>query len=376
MLDRDFFVSKHDAKAENAFALDDNIMVRGGLTTAGSKMLHNFISPLQATVVDRLLAAGMELAGKTKLDEFAVPGISEGTCDILSGAVGAVAEGVCKVALCNDVSGKVRRQAPQNGLYYIHPTYGSVSRFGLIPAVSSMDQIGIVCKNIDDGFDTLGMIAGHDENDIMTFPEKSYAYAPKEGKFRIGIPSNVLEEADEKSKELIYDFAGKHDAEETELKYFEVFSQVMYILSSAEIGNNTSRYDGVKFGYRADKFTGLNNLYTKTRTEGFGPDMKLLSVVGAYVLSKDNYEACYLKSMKIRRLIREHANELFSRFDAIILPIKLKDPDPYKNLALYAFATLCGLPSVSVPLGRNEGIQLVAQAKNENSLFGICKGGR
>lgn len=374
-MDREFFVSKYNVNADNAFALDDNIMVRGGLTTAGSKMLHNFISPLQATVVDKLLDAGMELAGKTKLDEFAVPVIAEEAYDVLSGAVGAVSESACKVALCNDVSGKIRRQAPENGLYYIHPTYGTVSRFGLIPAVSSMDQIGIVCRDIDAGFNILGMIAGHDEKDITTFPQKSYSYASKEGRFKIGIPSNVIEAADEKSRESIYGFTGNHDAEEFELKYFDVFSQVMYILSSAEIGNNTSRYDGVKFGYRTSGYTGLNDLYTKSRTEGFGPDMKLLSIVGAFVLSKENYEAFYLKSMKIRRLIKEHANDLFSRFDAIALPLRLKDSDPYKNLALYAFAVLCGLPSVSVPLGAG-GIQLVAQVKDENSLYGICKGGR
>ncbi len=373
---KEFFITRYDVKAENSFALDDNIMVKDGLTTGGSKMLHNFVSPLQATVVEKLLDAGMELAGKTKLDEFAAPGIAAETCDILSGAVGAVSEGACKIALCNDVSGKIRRQAPENGLYYIHPTYGTVSRFGLIPTVSSMDQIGIVCKNIDDGFNALGIITGHDEKDVTTFPKKSYAYTPKEGGFKIGIPSNVMELTDEKGRKAIYNFTGKYDTEETELKYFEVFAQVMYILSSAEIGNNTSRYDGVKFGYRTENYTGLNDLYTKTRTEGFGLDMKLLSIMGAHVLSRQNYEAYYLKSMKIRRLIKEHAIDLFSRYDAIALPLKLNDPDPYKNSALYAFATLCGLPSVSVPLGSDGGIQLISQVKNENSLFGICKGGR
>lgn len=373
-MDREFFVTKYDAKEESSFALDDNIMVRGGLTTAGSKMLRNFVSPLQATVVDKLLAAGMELAGKTRLDEFAVPGIGEETCDVLSGAVGAVSEGLCRIALCNDVSGKVRRQAPGKGLYYIHPTYGTVSRFGLIPAVSSMDQIGIVCKNIDEGFNALGVIAGHDEKDATTFPQKSYSYTPKEGEYKIGIPLNVMDLAEEESRRSVNEFAGKYRTEEFELKYFEVLSQVMYILSSAEIGNNTSRYDGVKFGHRTERFTGLNDLYTNTRTEGFGPDMKLLSIIGAFVLSRQNYETYYLKSMKIRRLIKEHADELFSRFDAVALPLKLKSADPYENLALYAFATLCGLPSVSVPLGSGSGIQLVAQVKDENILYGICRG--
>lgn len=372
-MDREFFASRYETKTDNSFALDDNIMVRGGLTTAGSKMLQNFVSPLQATVVDRLLDAGMELAGKTKIDELAIPTVSEDIFATLSGAAGAVSEGLCKIALCNDVSGKNRRQAPAKGLYYIHPTYGTVSRFGLVPAVSSMDQLGVVCRDIDDGFNVLGIIAGHDEKDFTTFPEKSYSYAPKEGPFRIGIPVNVMEAADEESGNSVNEFAGRLGAEKFELKYFEVLPQVMYILSCAEIGNNTSRYDGIKFGYRTENYSGLNDLYTNTRTEGFRPDMKLATIIGAFVLSKKNYEAYYLKSMKIRRLLREHADELFSRFDAVVMPLRLKDPEPYRNMALYAFATLCGLPSVSIPFG-SCGLQLIAQARNENILYGICKG--
>lgn len=374
-MEKEYFVTRHAAAADNSFALDDNIMVRGGLTTSGSKMLYNFVSPLQATIVDKLLDSGMELTGKTKLDEFAVPGITEETFNELSGAVGAVSDRSCRIALCNDVSGKNRRQAPQKGLYYIHPTYGTVSRFGLVPTVSSMDQIGVVCRDIDDGFKALGIIAGHDEKDYTTYPEKTYSYTPKDGPFRIGIPSNVVNRADEESKKTIDEFAGRFGAGKFELEYFGVLPQVMYILSSAEIGNNTSRYDGIKFGYRTGNFTGLNDLYANTRTEGFGPDMKLASITGAYVLSKKNYETCYLKSMKIRRLVKEHANDLFSRYDAVVLPLWLEDSDPYKNLALYALATLCGLPSVSMPFGSG-GLQLIAQAKNENILYGICKGAK
>lgn len=372
----EFFVTEYDVNAEKSFALDDNIMVKGGLTTAGSKMLYNFISPLEATVAKKLKDAGMELVGKTTLDELAVPGITTQTSDILSGAVGAVSKGICKIALCNDVSGKIRRQAPGKGLYYIHPTYGTVSRFGLIPTVSSMDQIGIVCKNVDEGFEALATIAGRDENDVTTYAQDVYSYAPREGRLKIGIPSNVIKLADEKNRKSIYEFVRNNYTEEFELKYFDVFSQIMYILSSAEIGNNTSRYDGVKFGYRTGNYTDLNTLYTNTRAEGFELDLKLASIVGAFVLSKEYYETYYLKSMKIRRLIKEHADEIFKLYDAIALPLKLNDTDPYANSALYAFATLCGLPSVSLPLGYESGIQLVAQVNNENSLYGVCKGGK
>ncbi len=380
-MNNDYYVTKYDVKAENAFALDDNIMVKDGPATAGSKMLNKFISPIEATVAKKLFDKGMELSGKTKLDEFAVQGVTSDNADCLSGAVGAVLDKTCKIALCNDVFGKIRRQAPENCLYYIRPTYGTVSRFGLIQTVSSMDQIGVVSSNLEDGFEALSMIAGHDEKDgTTTQGDGSSVLSPrdnsKEGKYIIGIPSNVINQTDEKSKGAIKDFASNNDSEEFELKYFDVFSQVMYILSSAEIGNNTSRYDGVKFGYRTENYAGLNDLYTNTRTEGFGLNMKLASIVGAMVLSSQNYERYYLQAMKIRRLIKEQCDELFKRYDAIVMPLTLNSQVPYINTALYALATLCGSPSVSVPLGSNNGIQLISQVKNENVLFGICKGGR
>lgn len=374
-----YYVTKYDVKADNAFALEDNIMVKDGLTTAGSKMLHNYISPIDATVVRKLLDKGMELAGKTKLDEFAVMGVS-GDNNELSGVVGAVLDKTCRIALCNDVFGKVRRQAAENCLYYIRPTYGTVSRFGLVQTVSSMDQIGIVCGDLDEGIETLSVIAGHDENDSTTQGDGSLALNSKgplkEGKYTIGIPVNVMNKTDEKSKEAIKELASKYHTEEFELEHFEALSQVMYILSSAEIGNNTSRYDGVKFGYRSENYEGLKDLYTNSRTEGFGLNMKLTSIIGAMVLSSGNYEKFYLKAMKIRRQIKEQCDELFKGFDAIAMPLTLDSQDPYVNLALYALAPLCGLPSLSVPLGSNNGVQLISQAMNENVLFDICKGGR
>lgn len=375
-MNKDYFITKHDVKTKNSFALDDNIMVRDEITTAGSKMLHNFVSPIEATVVNKLLSAGMELAGKTKLDEFAVPSVAYDAPEVLSGAVGAVSEGECKIALCNDISGKIRRQAPYEGVYYIHPTYGTVSRFGLIPAVSSMDQIGIVCKKLEEGFEALSIIAGHDEKDGTTFLQESYTYTPKEGKFKVGIPSNIINCIDEESKDSIYEFIRNNDVEEFELKYFDYLSQVMYILASAEISNNTSRYDGIKYGYRTKNYTGLNDLYTNTRTEALGLDLKLASIIGAFVLSKENHEEYYVKAMKIRRLIKEHADEIFGSYDAIALPLDLKNSNQYINSGLYSVATLCGLPSVTVPFGSNKGVQLIAQIKNEDVLYGLCKGGR
>lgn len=355
------------------FTLDDSIMIKGELATAGSKMLHNFKAPFSAAVFDKLKNTGLEYIGQTRPDEFGAGQLFNDTDD-LAEAVKSVADGQCDVALCNDVFGKIRRQAPENGLFYIHPTYGTVSRFGLIPAISSMDQIGVVCRNADDGFATLSRIAGHDENDGTTYPQGTYHYSPQTGKMKIGIPYNVLELSDDKSKQAILAFSSKSESEGFTLKYFDVLHQVRYILGCAEISNNTTRYDGIKFGYRTKDFSGVNELYLKTRTEGFGPDMKLASLMGCMVLSQEHYDSLYLKAMQIRRQVKQHCDKLFLRYDVIALPVSMAGCGPYKQSALHALATLAGLPSVSMPYIES-GIQLVAQAKNENALFSICRGG-
>lgn len=387
------------------FALDNSIMVKGKIAASGSRILSNFHAPFSATAYSKLKNAGMEYYGYTRPDEF---GVAPLFCDKpgeIAEAVRCVADGRCDVALGNDVFGKLRRQAPENGLFYIHPTYGTVSRFGLIPAISSMDQIGLVCRSLDDGFAALSIIAGHDKNDATTYPQADYSYSPQPGNLRIAVPDNVMQLADEKSRQAILAFTGVFESESFELKYFNALHQVQYILGCAEICNNTNRYDGIKFGYRTSEFSGLNELYSKTRAEGFGPDMKLASIMGCMVLSREHYDSLYLKAMKIRRLVKQQCDELFSRYDAIALPTSIEDRDEYEQSALYALATLAGLPSVSIPCmkddtrcgvqdggpggrssiqygaqdgGRNVlngGIQLIAQSKNEGALLSVCRGG-
>ncbi|MCL2376852.1 MAG: amidase family protein [Defluviitaleaceae bacterium] len=337
--------------------LEDSIMQKDTLVTAGSKMLENFVSPFDATVVKRLSESQFSLAGRVIMDEFGIPSlIFEGNEPL--GAVKAVADGTASHALCNDLFGKYRKQATENGCCYIHPTYGTVSRFGLIPLASSMDQIGVVCKNLHDGFALLSQIAGKDPRDGAMFPEESYNYAPTSKNIRIGIPKFV-------NIETIENFAKNFQTIDIELAHFEAYKQVMYILSCAEISNNISRYDGVKFGHRATSFRGLDDLYIKTRSEGFGADVKLTAIMGTMMLSQKQYAPYYEKAMKIRRLIKESLK--FDTYDIIAMPCKISD-DPYENLALYALPTLAGLPAVSFA-HKGCGIQLIANTKCESALL-------
>lgn len=298
------------------------------------------------------------------MDEFGTADLFSGSQSELSGAVKAVG-GAADFCLCNDLFGTYRFEAAQNGICYIHPTYGTVSRFGLIPLASSMDQIGIMCKNLADGFGILSLIAGNDSGDGAMFPEKSYDYKKTDRAVKVGVPAAVIERADESTKKAVRGFAELFDSVDIELPYFDVYKQVMYILSSAEISNNLSRYDGIKMGYRSSDHAGLDELYVNTRTQGFGFDAKLMSVMGAFVLSSGQYVPYYQKAMKIRRLIKEALN--FKGYDVIALPTKISE-DPYENLSLFALCQIAGLPGVSFSFD-GCGVLLVANVKDESALL-------
>ncbi|HCC35470.1 MAG TPA: hypothetical protein DEQ02_07495 [Ruminococcaceae bacterium] len=284
--------------------LDDSIMIKGKPASAGSKMLENFIAPFDATAAVRI----KENAETVRLGEFGLK------------APKMLPDGPL---LCNDVFGHVRAAATKQGLYYIRPTYGTVSRYGLIPAVCSMDQIGVVCKDPYEGFELLSKIAGHDEKDGAMFPEKHYSYVKSD-------KSPVL------FKEA--------------LPYSELYGSVFEILACAELSGNLSRYDGIKFGYRAENFKGLDELYIKTRTGGFGNEVKFALTAGCLALSQDYYTALYEKAMKLRRLIKESLR--FDQYDVLVLPVESP------------LAVLAGLPSLS--FGE---VQLAAQVKNEGALL-------
>ena len=375
--------------------LEDSIMHKGRPVTAGSKALENFIAPLSATVAERLESAGVIILGKTKMDELGAAGLFPDTSPSESGAVSAVADGTAAFALCNDYTGALRRQAAAQGICCIRPTYGTVSRYGLIPSVPSMDQIGVLCKTPEEGFRALSLIAGHDPKDGAMFgrgepgegrgerreergetpkgagrsdgSDEQYTCNVQMGavrteRIRLGIPLNTLEGAADKA--AVAEYAKDFDTLEFELKYFDVFAQVMRILCCAELSACISRYDGIKYGYRTGSFGDLHELYTKSRTEAFGGDTKLAAIMGCMTLSREYYARYYDKAMRIRRLIRDALE--FDKYDAIIMPASASTHDG--QLALGALPQLCGLPSVTLPFSGG-GITLIADTARENVLF-------
>ena len=356
-----------DGKKREIVALEDSIMRKGIPSLAGSKIMTGFIAPFDAAVAERLQDSHT-LTTIADMDEFGIDRFSDDKPETELGAVGEVASGAAACALVNDVFGKARRQAPAQGLCYIHPTYGTVSRYGLIPVASSMDQIGIVCRNIEEGFRLLSVIAGRDERDGAMYPEASYAYdvSPNDRnkKIRMAVPGNAWVNARGEEQAALSHMKSIFDAVPMNLAHFDVYPQVLYILAAAEICNNTNRYDGIKFGYRSPRHKGVNDLYVNTRSEALGREAKLAVIMGAAVLSQECYVPYYEKAMKIRRLIRDVFD--FSAYDVIALPARC-DGTPYAQSALYAPAVLAGLPSVSIPV-KNGGIQLVANRKNEAVL--------
>ena len=367
-------------------ALDDTIMTKDKPTTAGSYILNNFVPPFGATIIPKLINAGMIIAGKTKTDEFSIAPVFDNLPNESLGALNCIKEDLCSLSFSNDFSGKYRITAPSLGLFYIKPTYGTVSRFGLISSVASIDQIGVAGKNPDDIFAALKIISGHDNSDGVTYKNETYDYSCSDTDLKglkIGLPVNIINKLDDKTKTALKDYSEKLSslgATITEFDFNEellnILPQVLYILSCAEISNSLNRFDGVKFGYRTPDFIALKDLYLKSRTEGLGLNAKLSSLMGCMVLSADNYEKYYNKAMKIRRLLKNYIDELFSSYDSIILPsiYNLTEPDFYKDTAFTSVASLTGIPGLAMPVSSdNIGAQLISDSFNENILFRISK---
>jgi aspartyl-tRNA(Asn)/glutamyl-tRNA(Gln) amidotransferase subunit A len=360
----DYYVTNFTVSAPGSVALEDSIMKKNALATAGSKMLGDFVSPINATVVERLENAGKNISGKTQMKEFGISSMEDRNDDF-SGSFKAVTIGNASSCLCNDLFGTYRQEAAENGLVYIQPTYGTVSRYGLIPLATSMDQIGVLCKDLKEGFSLLSIIAGNDPKDGAMFLDTRYAYESTKKDIRLCTPSEIITRTDAKTQDAIRDFVSKFTTVDYPLDYFDVYKQTMYVLSCAEISHNINRYDGIKFGYRSPNAHNLESLYTNTRTEAFGLETKLTSIMGAMILSSEHYSLYYEKAMKIRSLIKNAMQ--FEKYDVIVLPASIGN-NPYENLSLYALTALAGLPSISFSY-KGCGIQLVSGTKNEEALI-------
>lgn len=391
-------------------AVKDNICTKGIKTTCSSKILHNFLPPYNATVVEKLKAQGAVIIGKTNMDEFAmgsttetsyfgitknprntdyVPGGSSG------GSAAAVAADEAFYALGSDTGGSIRQPSSFCGVTGIKPTYGTVSRYGLIAYASSLDQIGPIGKNVADCAAALDIISGHDSKDSTSVPTNSYEYLKALGGdvkgMKIGIPKGYLGSGlSDEVKISILNAAKELEKqgailEEFDLEAVEYAIPAYYVIASAEASSNLSRYDGIKYGYRTPDFDGLQEVYKKTRSEGFGNEVKRRMMIGAFVLSSGYYDAYYNKALRVKALIKEGFDKAFEKYDILLGPTapttapkiggSLADPlQMYLGDIYTVSVNLTGLPAISLPCGVDTkglpiGLQLIGKHFGEKDIL-------
>lgn len=393
-------------------AIKDNICTKGILTTCASKILFNYIPPYDATVIEKLKKAGAVIIGKTNMDEFAmgsstensafhpthnpwnlemVPGGSSG------GSAAAVAADECILALGSDTGGSIRQPASFCGVVGLKPTYGRVSRYGLIAFASSLDQIGPLTKDVTDASILLNFITGHDLKDStsvdLPVPDFRKALIDNVKKVRIGVIKNLIgegvaPEVKQAFKESV-DKLSNLGAEiiEVSLPSLEYAVATYYLIAPAEASSNLARYDGVKYGYRSKEAKDLLSMYYETRREGFGPEVKRRIILGTYALSAGYYDAYYLKALKVRTIIKQDFERAFGHCDVLasptspILPFKIgeKITDPL-SMYLSDIATipvnLAGLPAISIPCGFARdlpiGLQIIGKAFAEEIILRVA----
>ena len=396
-----------------AIAVKDNICTKGLQTTCGSRILYNYRAQYDATAIKRLNDAGAIVAGKTNMDEFAMGSSNESsafgpvknpwdTTRVPGGSSGgsavAVASGVVRAALGSETGGSVRQPASLCGIVGFKPTYGRISRYGLVAFASSLDNIGIFGANVKDVADVLGVIAGRDEMDSTSadVPVPDYTATIDNditGK-TIGIPRSLFGEglddevrdAVEGSIENFQSLGAK--IVDVELPYAKFGIAVYYIIATAEASSNLARYDGVRYGFRAEEAATLREMYSKTREEGFGAEVKRRIMLGTYVLSSGYYDAYYSKAQKVRALVKRDYQKAFASCDAILTPtspsvafkLGAKSDDPlamYLNDVYTVSANLAGVPALSIPCGLSSeglpiGTQLIGDFWSEGELLNIA----
>lgn len=372
-------------------AVDDTILVKGVPATAGTKMLENFKPLFSAEAVERLEKAGYIISGKTNVGEFGLDLLGETSYfgkaeNELKGAAAAlVASGEVKAAVNVDLNGAPRRAAAVSDVDFIKPTYGTVSRYGIIAAACSGEQIGVTAVDAVTVKEILTVIAGHDSKDGTSLPEEKYEYSTEEKveSMKVCIIRELYESASDEMKAKIDAYKKKLESlgVTVETVSFEIVHQAKtawQILMAAETCNNLSRFDGVKYGYRTPEYKNIDELYVKSRSEGMGFLAKATILYGSAVLAKDKYEKCYDKSLRMRRVVCTKARELLSAYDAILTPACSRiSYEPYDALeafekvfeeSLYtAVASITGMPAMVT-----KGVQLMADSHKENILLSIA----
>ena len=390
--------------------IKDNICTKGDKTTCASKMLENFVSPYNATVADKLNDKEIISLGKLNMDEFAmgsstensafkitknpwnlnkVPGGSSGGC------ASAVAADLVPWALGSDTGGSIREPASFCGIVGLKPTYGLVSRYGLVAFASSLDQVGPLTKDVKDAAILLNVIAGHDEKDSTSANQPKEDYAKNLNKdvkgLKVGVPKEffgegINEEVKEKIKNAIeiYKKLGA-EVEECSLDVAKYALATYYIIACAEASSNLGRFDGIRYGFRAKDYTTLEELYKNTRTEGFGPEVKRRIILGTYVLSSGYYDAYYKKAQKVRTFVVNEFEKVFSKYDVLLTPVAPTtafDIGSKSNNPLEMYlADICtvsinigGVPAISIPVGVDKGgmpigMQLIGNKFKEQTIL-------
>ena len=413
IVDRDILNNKKKRLSGLIIGIKDNICYKNHVVTASSLILKDFKSLYSATAVNKLIEEGAIVIGRLNCDEFAMGSANENTVygpvknpnDITKvsggssgGSAAAVASGLCLVALGSDTGGSIRQPASFCGVVGIKPTYSRVSRFGLIAYASSFDQIGPIANNVYDAALVLEVISGHDSNDSTSskriVPIYSKLNAPSE-KMKIAYMSECIEHKglDKKIKEKflkkVNDLQNKgHVVEPVSFSYLDYLVPTYYVLSTAEASSNLSRFDGINYGYRAENSENLEETYINTRTQGFGDEVKRRIMLGTFVLSAGYHDAYFTKAQKIRRIIKENIEEIFSNYDFILSPTtphvafpignEITDPTQMYLEDIYTvLANLTGNPAISVPESEKEydlhhSYQLMSKTFEEDKLLSFA----
>lgn len=393
-------------------AIKDNICLKGEPTRCASHMLHNFISPYDATAVTKLRNFGAIPFGRANMDEFAMgsagknsaygvthnpvaPGHVPGGSS--SGSAAAVAAGMAIAALGSDTGGSIRQPASHCGIVGMKPTYGRISRYGLVAFASSLDQIGPLTHNVEDAALLLNCMCGHDAKDSTSSTQPTENFTAKLGQsiagVRIGLPKEYLSSGNSPEVTAAINTAVNKLTElgaeivEISLPHSEAVVSAYYIIACAEASSNLSRFDGIRYGYRAENTNGLDDLYSRSRAEGFGPEVKRRIILGTYVLSSGFYDAYYAKAQKVRALVAQDFAEAFEKVDFILGPVAptaapLMDDKNMTPLQVYLAdiytipANLAGLPGISIPTPQNGGlpvgIQLLGRHFAEADLLRVA----
>ena len=388
--------------------LKDNLCYKDHKVSSSSKILEGFESLYTGTAVQRLIDEDAVIIGRLNCDEFAmgssnetsaygpvknplnlslVPGGSSG------GSAAAVAANLCTVALGSDTGGSIRQPASFTGTFGLKPSYGRISRFGLIAYASSFDQIGPITNNLDDAALLLEIMAGKDEydNTVSSKPVENYTSIEKTGKLKIAVLAESLEtegvdpEVLQKMESIIQKLKEDgHTVENVSFPYLQYMVPTYYVLTTAEASSNLSRFDGVHYGHRSPIAAGVEATYINSRSEGFGPEVQRRIMTGTFVLSNEFYDSYYTKAQKVRRILKDKTNEIMSKYDLLILPTTpstafpldgLKDPiQMYLQDIFTVHANLTGNPAISLPLGKHSngmpfGVQVMADNFKEKELF-------